>query len=90
MQHGERPTTIEGLMADISARIRPVVPTMPQEQFDAMVREMADLQLRYGARAEVDARRLAVALMEIGRPLLEQEASRKAVGPATNPPQAVD
>jgi len=37
----------EQLAADIAARVRPVVPDMPAAAFDALVRRMADVELKY-------------------------------------------
>jgi hypothetical protein len=41
------PRTLDELVADISVRVRPVVPDMPQADFDAMVLRMARLELKY-------------------------------------------
>lgn len=40
----------EQLVADIAARVRPAVPDLPAGEFDALVRRMADLELKYRDR----------------------------------------
>jgi hypothetical protein len=41
------PTTLEHLTADIARRLRPVVSGMPPAEFDALVRRMAELELKF-------------------------------------------
>ena len=39
--------TIEELVADISGRLRPVLPEMPQEEFDILVRRIANVKAQW-------------------------------------------
>lgn len=41
---------IDALVANISQRIRPLVPEMPQLAFDEMVRHMAQVELKFRDR----------------------------------------
>jgi hypothetical protein len=40
----------DALLVDISRRVRPAVPDMPQDEFDRMVGRMADLELKFRDR----------------------------------------
>ena len=39
--------TAEQLRADVSRRLRPAVPGMPAEEFDALVRRIVAVELKY-------------------------------------------
>ena len=43
----QAPTTLDGLMADIAGRLRPVVSDMPESEFTALVRRMAEVEMKY-------------------------------------------
>ncbi|WP_284349526.1 hypothetical protein [Roseisolibacter agri] len=55
-------------MADIAQRVRPTVPTMPQDQFDVMVQRMAEVEMRYAEAARAEARAAAAAALRLLNP----------------------
>lgn len=75
------PKELDALIADISARVRRVVPQMPQDEFDALVRRMAELELRYAER-EITGEMAAIALTL--RPIASPEPSAER---PTRPPR---
>lgn len=42
-----RPDSLDALIRDIAGRLRPVMPAMPQVEFDALVARMAEIEFRY-------------------------------------------
>lgn len=44
---GHHDPTFEELVADIGGRLRPVLPEMPQEEFDALVHRIARVKARW-------------------------------------------
>jgi hypothetical protein len=58
----------DALVADITRRVRPAVPEMPQDEFDQLVERMADMELRY--RAATDAGILALLTDPRGNPIV--------------------
>ena len=44
---GDREVKRKALIGSISKRLRPVCSKMPVAEFDAMVRDMADIELKY-------------------------------------------
>lgn len=53
-----RPPARDALIADITRRVRPAVPEMPQDDFDQLVARMADLELRHRAATDAGILRL--------------------------------
>ena len=49
-QSEPRPTRVRELIADITRRIGPVCQHMPADQFDDMVRRMAEVEYKYEQR----------------------------------------
>lgn len=45
---------LETLRRDIEARIRPIVPDLSDEEFEALIERMAQLQYKYEARRADD------------------------------------
>lgn len=43
----ERPTSYGSLLEDIRGRVRPVCPTMPATEFDALTARMAEIEIKY-------------------------------------------
>lgn len=43
----ERPTSYGKLLDDIRVRVRPVCPTMPTVEFDALTARMAEIEIKY-------------------------------------------
>jgi hypothetical protein len=43
----ERPTSYVKLLEDIRERVRPVCPTMPSAEFDALTARMAEIEIKY-------------------------------------------
>jgi hypothetical protein len=50
MRSPPRTARLAKLQADIARRLRPLCGTLPQAEFEALVREMAERQLRFEAR----------------------------------------
>lgn len=51
----------DALIADIAHRLRPVMAQVPQEEFDALVARMVDIELKYQRRAaQLDSRQLTL------------------------------
>ena len=45
---------LEPLLADLRARLRPVLGDMPPDAFEALVREIAETKLRWADRGQGD------------------------------------
>jgi len=43
----ERPTSYAKLLDDIRSRVRPMCPTMPSVEFDALTARMAEIEIKY-------------------------------------------
>ena len=57
----------DALVADVSHRVRPAVPEIPQDDFDQLVERMVDLELR--CRAETEAGILRLLTDQRGNPI---------------------
>jgi hypothetical protein len=48
-----RDERLAALRSDLARRLRPLCSAMPDDEFDALVRQMAERQLRYELREEL-------------------------------------
>ncbi len=58
----------DALIADITRRVRPAVPEMPQDDFEQLVERMADVELRH--RAAIEAGILGLLTDPRGNPIV--------------------